>query len=86
MWRTTLADIVGASVRDDFELQTKIPGVDAPTAEFAAHLRASVSDCGETLVELPEETFLHVLSTSGLKSQAAATRSSKSTSSNPPEH
>lgn len=57
VWRKTLSDIVSAFVRDDFELKTKIPRVEMPTADLAAQMRSYVADYGETLVELPEETW-----------------------------
>ena len=56
-WRKTLRDVVSAFVRDDFELKTGIPGIETPSAKIAAHMRAYVADYGETLVELPDETW-----------------------------
>ncbi len=56
-WRKTLGDIVSAFVRDDFELKTKVAGVESPTVKTAATMRAYVADYGETLVELPGETW-----------------------------
>lgn len=48
---------MSAFVGDDYELEKKIPGVDAPSAETAAQMRSYVADYGESLVELPKETW-----------------------------
>jgi hypothetical protein len=56
-WRPVLAQIVSAFVEGDFALARGIPGVAPIDAETAEQIRDYIADYGETLVELPEETW-----------------------------
>jgi len=56
-WRPALRSIVSAFVRDDYELTEVDPRVDPVSVETAAQMRAYVADYGETLVELPRDTW-----------------------------
>ncbi len=56
-WRPLLCEVVAAFVDGDFELSRGVSGVDAVPAETAEHIRDYIAEYGETLVELPEETW-----------------------------
>jgi hypothetical protein len=47
----------GAFVQRDYRLSAGVPGVEPVTNETAAHIEKYIEDYGETLVELPEETW-----------------------------
>jgi hypothetical protein len=56
-WRSAFKEIVKAFVRGDFCLSVPIQGVDPIPPEDAKQIEAYISDYGETLVELPDETW-----------------------------
>jgi hypothetical protein len=56
-WRPVFREIVGALVQRDYRLSAGVPGVAPVTNETAAHIERYIEDYGETLVELPEETW-----------------------------
>jgi len=56
-WRPVFRDIVGALVRGDYKLGAGVPGVLPVTDDTAEHIASYVKDYGETLVDLPEETW-----------------------------
>ena len=57
VWRPTFCDIVKAFVQGDFKVSVGVPG-GAPVPDLVAeHIAAYVNRYGETLVELPEETW-----------------------------
>lgn len=56
-WRPALREIVKSFVRGDFVLSARIDNV-APVPEGTARqIRDYIADYGETLVELPDETW-----------------------------
>jgi hypothetical protein len=56
-WRPTLCEIVKAFVRHDYALNQCIPSVAPVSAETAREIERYVADYGETLCELPDETW-----------------------------
>jgi hypothetical protein len=56
-WRPTFRAIVRAFVRGDFALAAGVAHVDRVTAKTATHMRRYVADYGETLIELPADTW-----------------------------
>jgi hypothetical protein len=56
-WRSTFCEIVRAFVRRDFRIAQGLPSVEPISDETAEHVKAYLDDYGETLVELPEETW-----------------------------
>jgi hypothetical protein len=56
-WRPVFREIVRAFVRRDYRLSAGVPGVAPVTNDTAAHIAKYVENYGETLVELPEETW-----------------------------
>ena len=56
-WRPTLCEIVKAFVRGDYALKQRVPSVAPVSAETARQIERYVADYGETLCELPEETW-----------------------------
>ncbi|MCE9575998.1 MAG: hypothetical protein K8W52_22795 [Deltaproteobacteria bacterium] len=52
-----MRDIVKAFAEGDYDLARGIPRVTQPSKATADHARAYVEDYGETLAELPEETW-----------------------------
>jgi hypothetical protein len=57
-WRPTLCEVVRAFVRRDYALKQRIPAVAPVSAETARQIEQYVSDYGETLCELPDETWV----------------------------
>jgi len=57
VWRQVFRDIVGALVKGDFKLSAGVQGVSPVTDDDAEHMESYVRDYGETLVDLPEETW-----------------------------
>lgn len=57
VWRPAFCDIVSALVRGDFKLGAGIAGVLPVSDDTAEHMASYAKDYGETLVELPEETW-----------------------------
>lgn len=57
VWRPVFCDIVSALVRGDFKLGAGIAGVLPVSDDTAERMSSYVKDYGETLVELPEETW-----------------------------
>ena len=56
-WRPVFRKIVGAIVQRDYRLSAGVPGV-APVADnTAAQIEKYIAGYGETLVDLPEETW-----------------------------
>jgi hypothetical protein len=56
-WRPVFREIVGAFVRRDYRLSAGVPGVAPVTDATATHIEKYIEGYGETLVELPEETW-----------------------------
>lgn len=56
-WRSTVSEIVRAFVGGDFGLAAGVAHVDPVTAEKAEHMRRYVAHYGETLIELPLDTW-----------------------------
>jgi hypothetical protein len=56
-WRPVFREIVGAFVQRDYRLSAGVLGVAPVTNDTAAHIEKYIGDYGETLVELPEETW-----------------------------
>lgn len=57
VWRPVIRDIVQALVTGDYALAKRIPSVEAPSKATASQVRTYVADYGETLVEVPDETW-----------------------------
>ena len=56
-WRPVFRQIVRAFVQHDYRLSAGVPGVPLVTNDTAAHIERYIEDYGETLIELPEETW-----------------------------
>lgn len=56
-WRPVFCEIVASFARGDYDLSRGIKHVSPPSPEVASHVRASISDFGERLAELPDETW-----------------------------
>jgi hypothetical protein len=56
-WRPTLREIVKAFVRGDYALTKQINSVAPVSKSSATQIRGYIADYGETLVELPDETW-----------------------------
>ena len=56
-WRPTLCEIVKAFVRGDYALKRQVPSVAPVSAETARQIERYVAAYGETLCELPDETW-----------------------------
>ncbi|MEM7244426.1 MAG: hypothetical protein AAF533_03740 [Acidobacteriota bacterium] len=56
-WRPTFQAIVAAFVKGDYEMSVGVPGVEPLSPEKAQHVRDSIADYGETLVDLPDDTW-----------------------------
>jgi len=56
-WRPVFREIVRAFVRRDYGLSSGVPGVASVTNDTAAHIAKYIENYGETLVELPEDTW-----------------------------
>ncbi len=56
-WRPTLQEIVKALTRGDFTLAGGIPGVTSISPSTADDIRRYLEDYGQTLVELPDDTW-----------------------------
>jgi hypothetical protein len=57
VWRPVFCEIVRAFVRGDWTLSRGVPGVSPIPARLAERMAAYVRSYGETLVELPEQTW-----------------------------
>lgn len=57
VWRPVFSDIVRALVRHDYQLANGIESVRPVDNEAAAQIREYIEDYGETLVDLPDETW-----------------------------
>lgn len=55
--RPMLRKVVSAFVRGDYQLSQLIEGVSPVPPDVAAHIQDYIAGYGETLVELPEETW-----------------------------
>jgi hypothetical protein len=56
-WRPVFRDIVNSFVQGDFKVSAGVPGLSPVSDDVAEHIQAYIRDYGETLVELPEETW-----------------------------
>lgn len=56
-WRPTIRELTRALVKRDYGVSRAIAGVAPVSSATAEHMRASISDYGETLTELPDETW-----------------------------
>jgi hypothetical protein len=56
-WRSVIREIVSAFVRQDYRLSAGVPGVSSVSAETATQIKDYIQDYGETLIELPDETW-----------------------------
>ncbi len=56
-WRPVFRDVVNAFVRQDYILSSDIPGVAAVSDSTAKQIRDYIQEYGETLAELPDETW-----------------------------
>jgi hypothetical protein len=56
-WRQVFCDIVSALVRHDYGLSASVPKVAPVSADTAEHMASYIRDYGETLIELPEQTW-----------------------------
>jgi len=56
-WREPLRQIVRALVQGDYALSTPIAGVEQVPTKTAEQMRDYIAEYGETLVELPDETW-----------------------------
>lgn len=56
-WRPMIGEIVHCFVEGDYALSKGVEGVDPVSLETAQHIRETVEDYGDTLVELPEATW-----------------------------
>jgi hypothetical protein len=56
-WRAALKDVVKAFVRGDYQLSVAVPNVDPIPQADADQIKAYIADYGETLIELPDETW-----------------------------
>ncbi len=57
IWRPVFCGIVKAFVERDYALSSGIPGVAPVSAETAEQIEEYIEDFGETLIDLPEETW-----------------------------
>lgn len=57
VWRPTLKRVVEAFVAGDFQLRRGIESVIPPAPDVAEGIAVRVADYGETLIDLPEETW-----------------------------
>ena len=56
-WRPVFRDVVNAFVRRDYLLSSVVPGVAAVSDVTAKQIRDYIEEYGETLTELPDETW-----------------------------
>jgi hypothetical protein len=56
-WRPVFRDIVRAFVQRDYRLSAGVPGVVPVANDTAAQIAKYIENYGETLVELPDETW-----------------------------
>ena len=56
-WRPTIREIVRALSEGDYELARGVPSVAPPSRATAERIRDYVADYGETLTDLPDETW-----------------------------
>lgn len=56
-WRPVFRDIVKAFVHGDYKISAGVPGVLPVRDNVAEQIKAYLKDYGETLVELPDETW-----------------------------
>lgn len=57
VWRAVFREIVKAFVKHDYRLKSGITGVASVSFDVAAQIEEYIDDYGETLLELPEETW-----------------------------
>ena len=57
VWRPVFREIVKALARGDYKLSAGVPGVLPVRDNVAEQIRAYVQEYGETLVDLPDETW-----------------------------
>lgn len=56
-WRPVLKEVVTALAQGDFQLSSGVPGVVPIAPETATQMEDYLADYGETLVELPDDTW-----------------------------
>lgn len=57
-WRPTIRAIVKAFAKSDYALAHPIPSVSPPSSATTKQMKAYVADFGESLAELPNETWV----------------------------
>ncbi len=57
IWRPVFCAIVNAFVKADYQLSVGVPSVDPISAETAKQIEEYINDYGETLIDLPQETW-----------------------------
>jgi hypothetical protein len=57
IWRPVFRDVVSALVRHDYRLSAGVPKVLPVSAATADHMASYIRAYGQTLVELPEQTW-----------------------------
>jgi len=61
-WRETFRDIAKALARGDYNLAAGVASVAAVSSPIADQMRSYVADYGETLTELPDESWNNSIS------------------------
>jgi hypothetical protein len=56
-WRTVFREVVRAFVDHDYSVKAGVPGLVPISKETASQIETYIQGYGETLVELPEETW-----------------------------
>lgn len=56
-WRSVFRDVIHAFVKHDYQLKTGISGVAPISTDTASQIQNYLQEYGETLIELPEETW-----------------------------
>ncbi|WP_445361303.1 hypothetical protein ACJJIL_04900 [Microbulbifer sp. EKSA005] len=57
VWRPAFSRIVDALAKKDYSLSCKVSGVSSVSSETAAQMKEYISDYGEELISLPNETW-----------------------------
>jgi hypothetical protein len=57
LWRPMLCEVVRAFVQGEYQLSRAVPHVEPLTPLKAARIQANIAEYGNTLCELPEETW-----------------------------
>ena len=56
-WRSVFRDVIHAFVKKDYQLSVGVSGVAPISNDTASQIQSYIQEYGETLVELPEETW-----------------------------